>query len=157
MEIPKTDDLSLLTNPASTAFEEARGFVLGHRWVRSFRSVYVALDIESVLSIFLFCLDDRDQGVDPYLWVLVGDIPPAYISAAVAADAVEALDAYVGAMQEWVRAVREGRDVNGLIPVNTVASRQAADSLETRLNFIDKYIFKELRQRLSGRNASNHN
>jgi hypothetical protein len=77
------------------------------------------------------------------VWVIVGDVPPAYITVEDAPNPATALDAYIGAMQEWVDAARAGGSVADLIPVNVPPTVENAERLGRRLQFIDEEILSQ--------------
>lgn len=93
----------------------------------------------------MFELESLRGDVDHWVWVLVGDIPPAYITCEDAKTPYEAIDGYVGAMEEWVQAARDGASVAELIPVNVPATPANAALLDSRLKFIDEKILPLLR------------
>ncbi|HET7731895.1 MAG TPA: hypothetical protein VFK48_17880, partial [Usitatibacter sp.] len=51
-----------------------------------------------------------------------------------------ALRAYIGEMRRWVEAVKAGKPVTELIPVNGAPTRDNAMALESRLAFIEREI-----------------
>ena len=80
---------------------------------------------------------------------VVGDIPPAILPIGAGSNAAMALDVYLGEMQEWVEAVDEGRSVEDLLPVNVPPTKEWADDLRGRLDFIDnKILLAEYRDQL---------
>jgi hypothetical protein len=85
-----------------------------------------------------------EEAVDEWLWVVVGDLPPAYIVTDNARDTPSALDAYTGEMERWIEAVRKGQSVADLIPVLTADGSEVIDptieyaaDLGTRLRKLD--------------------
>lgn len=82
--------------------------------------------------------------MDSWVWVIVGDVPPAYITCEDAKNPYEALDAYMGAMEEWVRAAQTGESVADLIPVNVPATPANAAMLDRRPKLIDEQILPSL-------------
>jgi hypothetical protein len=78
--------------------------------------------------------------------VIVGDVPPAYITCHYAKTPYVALDGYIGAMEEWVEAAREGKSVADIIPVNVPATPAYAEMLGSRLKFLDKNVLPLLRK-----------
>lgn len=121
--------------------DTARGFLTRFQWCRAVTEEYVGILIEDSLGVFLFRFEPGRVHVPEWTWVVVGNLPPAYII--VEADTRNpacALDGYIGAMQEWVDAVTEGRPVDSLIPVNVPASRESAESLQHVLNQLDEDI-----------------
>jgi hypothetical protein len=125
--------------------QDAREFLLFYSWVSDIKAEYLGFGLEGVLFAFLFEISPTHQDVDTWIWVFVGDVPPAYITCENAKTPYEALDAYVGAMDEWVKAAKDGRSVADLVPVNVPATPTNAVLLERRLKFIDQKILPILK------------
>jgi hypothetical protein len=70
------------------------------------------------------------------VWVVVGDLPSAYIVHEPGDLWQDALTGYVSEMERWVNAVRAGASLNNVIPVNVRPSREYADMLSSRLDYI---------------------
>ena len=80
-----------------------------------------------------------------WIWVIVGmclrhmpgdDVETPY----------EALDGYIGAMEDWVEAARQGKSVAKLIPVNVPATPANAEMLDSRLKFLDEKVLPLLQE-----------
>ncbi|MER8610749.1 hypothetical protein [Mesorhizobium sp. M0220] len=82
---------------------------------------------DGIIYIFLFEIVPGRPEVDPWVWVIVGDVPPTYLTCEDAKTPYEALDGYIGAMEEWVEAARRGDPVADLIPVDVPASPANAE------------------------------
>ena len=70
------------------------------------------------------------------LWVVVGDLPPAYLVCDGNPTWLEALEGYVFEMERWVAAVRNGGSFEDVIPVRAARTLEHADKLAGRLRFI---------------------
>lgn len=81
-------------------------------------------------------------------WIVMGDLPPAVIPGDVAENAFQALNLYMGQMQAWVEAVREGKDVSDIAPVNAPPTLEYADMLDWRLKFLYEHCLKPNEHRL---------
>jgi hypothetical protein len=138
-----TEGLSTLSR---SALQEAREFILFYDWVSSIEAEFVGVCVDGILYAFLFNILPSREEVDKWVWVIVGDVPPAYITCESAKNSYEALDAYVGAMEEWVHAAQNGYPVNSVIPVNVDATPENALLLKTRLEFIDRRILPTLKR-----------
>src|SRR5215472_4662780 len=68
-------DTALLRN----MFEEAKSFIEGFDWCRGIRDAYFGCGIGGVVAVFYIRTIPRDKTIDECLWVIVGDIPPAYL------------------------------------------------------------------------------
>jgi hypothetical protein len=124
----------------SNMLREAKAYILSFDWCRDIEEAYLGIGFSGIISIFLFKLCPAKAKVDEWLWVVVGDVPPAYISVINAPNPATALDAYIGAMEDWVKAVRAGDSVDSLIPVNVPPNLEWANKLESRLKFLDSKI-----------------
>ena len=78
--------------------------------------------------------------VDEWLWVIVGDIPPAYLVTDVCKNPAEALDAYTEQMSNWIALAREGKTSKQVIPVNLPATPEGAEYLRLRLELLGKLL-----------------
>ena len=128
--------------------DEAAAYLNRFDWHRGLKEAYLGIGIAKILGVFLLEIVPASEEVDDKVWVVVGDLPPAYITTEEAPNPATALDAYIGAMEEWVEAAREGRSVEGLIPVNVPPTAENADSLESRLHFLDKEILSQYEEDL---------
>lgn len=123
--------------------EEAREFLLYYDWCEKIDAEYVGLFVDGILGVFLFRITPALVGVDEWIWVIVGDVPPAYLTCEECPNPATALDGYIGALSEWVDAAAAGESVEGLIPVNVPATPEFAEQLRTRLLFLDEEILSQ--------------
>jgi hypothetical protein len=121
----------------------AREFIASFDWCGQVRDVYSGIAVPGVIGVFLVRIVPRREGVDDQLWVIVGDVPPAYLVTDEAATPAEALVLYADLMREWVNAVNEGRPVTDLIPVNAEPTKEAAAMLDSRLHFLIERVVPE--------------
>jgi hypothetical protein len=122
------------TVPALTA--EAEGFLAAQRWVARVQSVTPMFAVEGVLGVFRCALIPSQPDADVMVWVVVGDLPPAYLVHEPGDSWQDALDIYTTEMGRWVEAVRSGDPLDDVIPVNVPPTREYADLLASRLDFI---------------------
>lgn len=132
-------------NPRGTiefkvARHQARAYLESHNWVSAIKSEYLGYRCDGVIFVFLFEFVPAKPDVPSWTWVIVGDIPSAYISCHHAKTPYVALDGYIGAMEEWVEAAREGKSVADIIPVNVPATPAYAEMLGSRLKFLEKNV-----------------
>jgi len=132
IEGDSADDTNLLREMAT----EASQFICAKEWCESVDRQYLAYGVGGVVAVFLFRITPRFEDVDNWLWVIVGDLPPAYIVVEDNPTAADALDAYCSLMEEWVEAVQEGQSVEELIPVNAPATSENAEQLGRRIKFL---------------------
>lgn len=125
---------------------EARQYLEFFTWVSAIKGEYLGYAAEGIVYIFLFEIETSRGDVGPWIWVIVGDVPPTYLPADDASTPFEALDGYIGALEDWVEAARQGKSVAKLIPVNVDANPANAEMLASRLEFLDENILPLLQE-----------
>ena len=128
------------TNGLKGVLKDATDYIRSFRWCAGVEESFLGIGIARVIGVFLFRIRPAQEQVDDWVWVIVGDLPYAYITTENAPNPATALDAYIGAMEEWVDAAKVGRSVADLIPVNVEPSPEYAGMLEGRLQFLDREI-----------------
>lgn len=121
---------------------EAESFVASQSWCSKVADVRLAWAAAGILGVFQVDLVPAEPGVDPTIWVVVGDIPPAYLALDESPTWREALRGYVSEMWRWVHAVRHGLPLDDVIPVAAEPSLEHAEMLSGRLAFIETEIIE---------------
>ena len=119
---------------------EAENYLLSHSWCSKIETGYHAFSIAGVIGIFLFDIIPSKPEIDETLWVVTGDLPPAYLVIDDADSWQEALYGYVHEMNRWIAAVREGIGLDDTIPVDAEPTIEHAKMLEGRLKFLQKNL-----------------
>jgi hypothetical protein len=136
------------TGELNSLLRQASEYLESFAWCGGIKAAYMGIGVGGVVGVFLFKITPIGEDVDEWVWVVVGDLPAAFITAEDAPNPACALDAYIGAMEKWVEAARTGASVNDLIPVNVPASPENAQRLDARLRFLDKEILANYREDL---------
>lgn len=124
--------------------DKANAFLDEFAWASNRKNLWVADCIPGVLGIFLVELDPQGRDIDRYIWVVVGDLPPAYLSSEYAKSPKDALDGYMGEMLAWVEAVEKGESTDELIPNNGAPTLANARALRSRLEFLGREVLPHL-------------
>lgn len=124
-------------------YQKAKDFLEFYDWCSEIQESYVGMLYPGIVALFLFRIIPARKDVDEWIWVIVGDLPPTYLTTDECPTAATALDGYIGAMLEWVDAAQKGKSVAELIPVNVPATKENAEILKKRLDFLDKKILTE--------------
>lgn len=119
---------------------EAKAFLLSKSWCRAIKRGYYGLGISHIFGVFYFEIEPAHNGIDSDLWVITGDLPPAYLVCDCSPDPISALENYVAEMRLWVEAVDHGRSVKDVIPVNAPPTKEYADMLRSRLDDLKKLL-----------------
>lgn len=132
-----------ITNPEVRELaQEAEDFLASQPWCKKVTDVRLAWATAGVLGVFQIDLVPASPGVDSTLWVVVGDIPPAYLVTNEAPSWRDALRGYVAEMSRWVHAVRHGLPLDDVIPVEAEPTSEHAEMLASRLAFIETEIIE---------------
>lgn len=123
---------------------EAKNYLLRHQWCKSILSGWLAVYWEGIISVFLFEIEPAGNGVDQFVWIVVGDIPPAYIDVESGTNPRSAMESYVIIMRNWVEAVLNGEPIEDCYPVEVPATKEYAEMLQSRLDILDTLIIEEL-------------
>lgn len=116
--------------------EESKRYLLAFHWCKTIQQGWFGWGVGGIVAVFLFEIDPATPNIDKLLWVVVGDLPPAYMVIDDLPTPLDALRTYVDLMEEWIAAVRDGKSTEECIPVNRAPTRESADALEARLNFL---------------------
>lgn len=91
------------------------------------------------------------------MWVIVGDLPPLYISTEDAPNPASALDGYLGAMQRWVDFSLNGKIDQKCPPVRAEPTKEHGEMLKRRIKFIDEEILSAYREDLDEKCSQEEN
>lgn len=120
-------------------YEKAFNFLSNQEWYASLKESYMGMFHPGIVAVFLFRILPSGS-FDEWIWIIVGDLPSAYIVTDDCLNPAAALDGYIGEMEEWIKAVEEGRSIQDLIPVNAPPTLDNAKALKSRMTFLDERI-----------------
>lgn len=121
----------------------ARNYVTSFEWCLPITAMYLADGIGGIVAIFLVEFKGKIDGTDDRLWVVVGDLPPAYMVVELDDCAQEALERYCLLMDDWIAAVRDKGDFGNVYPVSAPRTEEYAEALQSRLKFLREEIIPE--------------
>lgn len=120
--------------------EEANSFLKSHKWCESIKKQWLVAEWENLLIVFFFEIIPDSTDTDDRVWVIVGDLPPAYIDIQSATNETEAIQVYTEIMDDWVQCVKNRQSTEDCYPINVPPENKYAEMLDTRLQLIRKYI-----------------
>lgn len=119
---------------------EAEDYLSKFSWCKSVREAYFGGGYGAVIAIFLFRIVSSRPTVDEWVWVVVGDVPPACLAIERIASPAEALENYIWELTRWVHFAKRGRVPENGIPVNLDPTWKNAEELEDKLKILRKAI-----------------
>ena len=136
------DDTASLLDMARSA----REYISSFAWCPPLKAMYLAHGVGGVAAIFFVEFPRKITGTDDKLWIVVGDLPSAYLVVEPEDSPSDALERYCGIMEDWIAAVRDGADLHGIYPVSAEPTRGNADLLERRVAFLLAEIIPRMTQ-----------
>lgn len=124
--------------------EEARFYLSSYKWCREIKRQWLALNCENLLTVFLFEIIPNSQNADDYVWVVVGDLPSAYIDIESARDKKQVVKTYTEIMGDWVHVVKKSGNIEDCYPLNVPPTKEYAEMLSIRIKLIRENILPSL-------------
>ena len=121
----------------------ARDHLDGLPWCGTVDELYVGIAVPDVLAVFLANVTPAGADADDWWWVVIGDVPTAHLPVHGVPTSSDALRRYCGEMSRWVDAVRTGRPLDDLLPVNVEPTEVWAGELANRVDFIRTRILED--------------
>jgi hypothetical protein len=78
--------------------EQAQAYLESYEWCKAIEEAYFGDGIPDVVAVFLFRIEPIRANIDKWLWVIVGDLPPAYLLTRVSKTPSQALQGYIDEM-----------------------------------------------------------
>jgi len=128
--------------PLHVMATEATQYLSSFSWCRRILRSWLGWGIAGICGVFLFELEPASPEVDRWLWVIVGDLPSAYLVTDDSPAPLDALRNYLDLMEEWVENVQTGKSVKDCIPVEAPATAENAEALHVRIEFLRTKVLK---------------
>jgi hypothetical protein len=89
-------------------FGDATEYISSLSWCEDILDSYFGGGVGGIFAIFFFHIRSRRSDVDPWIWIVVGDIPPAYLPLSDCESPAQVFRTYVHGMSRWVEFARKG-------------------------------------------------
>jgi len=129
---------------------KGRAYLRGFKWCKSVTEEYFGAGVADIVAAFLFRIVPTSSDVDSLIWVIVGDIPSAYLVVDEAKTPAAALKMYIELRREWVNAIKGSETIKELTPVDAKPILENALDLERRLEFLEQRILPQFSQQKQG-------
>src|SRR5690242_17053339 len=104
---------------------DAEAYIRSFSWCKDVLSSFFGGGVGEVFAVFLFNIRPARPEVGAWIWIVVGDIPSAYLPIRDAKNPAEVFKTYLSGMGKWIELAREGRGGtpdDGVPPVNLPAT-----------------------------------
>ena len=122
----------------------AQDYITSFSWCPKISSTELAYGVGGVIALFLFEFEKKIHGTDDSLWVVVGDLPSAYLVVEPDDSPKEAIERYCILMEGWISAVLSFTDRSKVFPVNIDPTPKNADLLRRRIDFLRAEIMPQV-------------
>jgi hypothetical protein len=126
-------------------WKEAEQYLSSFTWCDSIQHGYFGGGVGGVVAVFLVQIVPV-RNADEWVWVVVGDVPFAYLVVDENPTPRDALDGYIREMARWVNAVETGANTAEMIPVNAPPTKENGERLKVRLDFLRTKVLPRLPQ-----------
>jgi hypothetical protein len=126
--------------------EAARDYLRRFPWCGDIREGYYGHGCGGIVAVFFFRIQPTHASIDEWLWVVIGDVPPAYLVIDNAKTPSEALEGYIQQMSKWVALAKQGRSSKDVIPVYVSPTPENAADLEKRLKMLHELMLPLFRE-----------
>jgi hypothetical protein len=134
------EDTKLLRDMA----EGAKEYISSFSWCPKIGAMYLGYGVGGVIAIFLVEFQEKIAETDDQLWVIVGDVPKAYMVVEADDSPRDALISYCSLMEDWINAVLTFGDFNDVFPVSAPRTMEHARMLRSRLDFLRSEIIETM-------------
>jgi len=121
---------------------DARDYLASFSWCREIYESYFGGGVGGIFAVFLFHIHPANPEVDPWIWIVVGDIPSAYLPLSDAGSPHEVFEKYIDGMRRWIKAACNGDQKAAtspdVPPMNLPATPEWAERLKGRLDGISE-------------------
>ncbi len=118
--------------------QDADVFITSFRWCPAIKNKYFGFGVGGIVAVFLYHFSLPIDQSDDWLWVIVGDLPSAYLVIDATPTPANALDVYCKLMEEWAKSIISDHSTEGCYPVNVAPTPKNAQLLLNRMGFIRK-------------------
>jgi hypothetical protein len=118
---------------------EALAFIQSRPWAPPIKDLLLAYGVGGIIGLFLVRFERPLSGElegETEMWVVVGDLPSIVFETESASTPSLALKLYCAICQDWAEAVLEGRDLTESYPIRAAPTREHANMLLGRIEFV---------------------
>lgn len=116
--------------------DEAWRFVGRYRWTPRIADLVLAFAVAPIAGLFLMRFEPGGRPEDAERWVVVGDLPSMHFETDDTPTPALALELYCAIAQDWADTVLDGGDLSDCYPVEVAPTREHAEMLKCRIDFI---------------------
>jgi hypothetical protein len=125
--------------------EKAVRYVQSFEWCVELHDLYFGDGYGGVVALFLFRITIRGVEEPEWVWVVVGDLPSAYMEFEPSHTPRAALLRYIEGVEDWLAAPDEERVNGDLIPIVVPPGTEFTEMLQGRVGTLRSSILPQIR------------
>jgi hypothetical protein len=116
--------------------DEAQRYISSFSWCKEVLDSYFGGGVGGIFAVFFFHIRPSRPDVEPWIWIIIGDIPRAYLPLTDCKSPAEVFRTYIRGMSKWVELARNGQrgtPDQGVPPVDLPATPESAEKTNKKL------------------------
>jgi hypothetical protein len=116
--------------------EYSEKYLSSFSWCQAVLESYFAGGVGGIFAVFFFRIKPSRSNIDPWFWIMGGNVPPAYLPLRNCKSASQAFRMYVIGMHKWVEYARKGQtgaDDRDVPPVNLPPTPEVAEEINKKI------------------------
>jgi hypothetical protein len=118
-------------------FEASTQYISSFPWCEAILDSYFGGGVGGIFGVFFFHIRPARADIDPWIWIVVGDIPPAYLPLSGCESPRKVFRTYIHGMGRWVEFARKGQpgaiSPQDVPPVNLPATPEWAERINQKI------------------------
>jgi hypothetical protein len=124
--------------------QESKDYLNSHSWCTKINDGWVFINLGRVLCIFLYAIENNQSPDDNLLWVVVGDLPAAYLDTFTVSDTKDVLKVYTELVNDWIVHVESNQSLDDCFPLKSDRSLESTEMVKRRIVLLQNNIMPEI-------------
>lgn len=115
---------------------ESKIYLASQKWCGEIYEGWLFTNIGYALCIFLYRIDKLQSSEDNLVWIVVGDIPPAYLDTYNVESTKEVIENYIELVEDWIENAESGNSFEDCFPFKSDTPEESITMLKTRIQLL---------------------
>jgi len=118
--------------------EGATQYISSFSWCEAILDSYFGGGVGGIFAVFFFHIRPTRDDIDPWIWIVVGDIPPVYLPLSDCESPRQVFSSYINGMSRWVEFARKGQQAvaspRDVPPVDLPPTPECAERINQKIH-----------------------
>lgn len=120
--------------------KEGENYLRSFAWCLDIKQGRLSDGFGGIIALLHFQVTIRNVPDDEWVWIIIGDVPSAYLEAELFVTPHAALQRYLDGLDEWIAAAEAGKPLQDLIPIEVTPSPDLIAQLRPRIKTLREEI-----------------